>query len=165
MARRHACTYYLQCLRCLRIYQSCACALCMQYRTRLYRYTESKMFNKCLRETFGPDKRDLRVVSVALISPDPPRPYASSPIGGPKVYADFTHARSLPDLRRARYSNKLRLKHETHSVSSLLHRFVLSPTINCLCLTTCILWSLLFSPHCSPKCSLPFIHSRSVCAP
>ena len=86
-----------------------------------------KGFYRCLRGTFGPAKRNLRVVSVALISPDLPRLHASSPIGGPKVYADFTHARSLPDLRCARYSNRLRLRHATQSGSLLLPRFVLSP--------------------------------------
>ena len=42
------------------------------------------MCYQCLRETFGPAKRDLRVVSVALISPDLPRLHASSPSG---IYA------------------------------------------------------------------------------
>ena len=85
------------------------------------------MRSKCLRGTFGPAKRNLRVVSVALISPDLPRLRAASPIGGPKVYADFTHARSLPDLRCDRCSNRLRVRHETRSGSLLLPRFVLSP--------------------------------------
>ena len=85
---------------------------------------------KCVRETFGPAKRDLRVVSVALISPDLPRLHASSPIGGPKVYADFADARSLPDLRCARCSNRLRLKHEIQSGSWLLPRFALSSLPN-----------------------------------
>ena len=123
-------THYLQCRRRLRIYQSCACAPCMQYRTSLHRYSRSKMFYKCLRETFGPAKRNLRVVSVAPTNPDLPRPHALSPIGGPKVYADFTHARSFPDLRCARCSNRLRLKHEIKSGSLLLPRFALSPLPN-----------------------------------
>ena len=120
-------THYVQCLRCLRIYQSCACALCMQYRASLYIYTKSQMCYQCLRGTFGPAKRDLRVVSVALISPDLPRLHASSPIDGPKMYADFADARSLPDLRCARCSKTLRLRHETQSGSLLLPRFVLPP--------------------------------------